>query len=112
MGADYGHKAGKVRNLYRAPSIKPVFYSRVRRGTMGLLQDPLRSPLISRQVAGIESLTRSADEQTIGLPLRQFQRHDVKVSALGFRGHHPGEAENVQVAMRLVQRAVSKSITL
>src|SRR5246127_5183306 len=78
---------------------------------MGVLRGPLRSPLISRQVAGIESLARSADEPTSGIPLRKFGRHDVKVSALGFGGHHLGDAENVQVAMRLVQEAVDNGIT-
>src|SRR5246127_4907950 len=78
---------------------------------MGVLRGPLRSPLISRQVAGIESLARSADEPTSGIPLRKFGRHDVKVSALGFGGHHLGDAENVQVAMRMVQEAVDNGIT-
>src|ERR1700739_4234160 len=78
---------------------------------MGALPGPPRSPLMSRQVAGIESLARSADEPTSGIPLRKFGRHDVKVSALGFGGHHLGDAESVQVAMRMVQEAVDNGIT-
>src|SRR5246127_3644329 len=78
---------------------------------MGLLQGPLRSPLISRQVAGIESLARSADEPTSGIPTRNFGRHDVKVSALGFGGHHLGDAPDVQTAIRIVQEAVDSGIT-
>jgi len=35
----------------------------------------------------------------------------VKVSALGFGGHHLGDAENAQVAIRLVQEAVDNGIT-
>jgi uncharacterized protein len=78
---------------------------------MGLLQGPFNSPLISHQLAGIESLARSSDEPTSGIPLRKFGRHDVKVSALGFGGHHLGDAENVQVAMRMVQEAVDNGVT-
>jgi uncharacterized protein len=45
------------------------------------------------------------------IPMRQFGKHDVRVSALGFGGHHLGDAPDVQIAMRLVQEAVDSGIT-
>ncbi len=45
------------------------------------------------------------------IPLRQFGKHDVKISALGFGGHHLGDAEDEQTAMRLVQTAVDGGVT-
>jgi aryl-alcohol dehydrogenase-like predicted oxidoreductase len=46
-----------------------------------------------------------------GIPMRPFGRHDVKVSALGFGGHHIGDAEDVTMAARLVREAVDGGIT-
>jgi uncharacterized protein len=46
-----------------------------------------------------------------GIPLRQFGKSDVKISALGMGGHHLGDAPSQQVAMRLVQEAVDGGIT-
>ena|ERR1700730_3305809 len=77
---------------------------------MGLLREPFSSQNISQR-AGIEGLGASGQEPSSGIPLRKFGRHEVKVSALGFGGHHLGDAENVQVAMRLVQEAVDNGIT-
>jgi aryl-alcohol dehydrogenase-like predicted oxidoreductase len=45
------------------------------------------------------------------IPLRQFGRHDVKISALGYGGHHLGDAEDQTTAVRLVQEAVDGGIT-
>jgi aryl-alcohol dehydrogenase-like predicted oxidoreductase len=45
------------------------------------------------------------------IPLRPFGRTDVKVSALGFGGHHLGDAENEEIAVRLVRDAVEGGIT-
>src|SRR3984893_4552461 len=81
------------------------------RGTMDLAQGPLRLPRISHPQASVDSVSKSADVPTTGIPLRKFGRHDVKVSALGFGGHHLGDADNVQVAMRMVQEAVDNGIT-
>jgi aryl-alcohol dehydrogenase-like predicted oxidoreductase len=53
-------------------------------------------------------LQNSADS---GIPMRQFGRHDVKVSALGFGGHHLGDAENEDTAVRLVCEAVDGGVT-
>jgi uncharacterized protein len=47
----------------------------------------------------------------VGIPLRPFGRHDVKVSALAFGGHHLGEAEDETTAARLVREAVDGGIT-
>lgn len=43
--------------------------------------------------------------------MRQFGRHDVKISALGFGGHHLGDAENEETAVRLVREAVDGGVT-
>jgi predicted aldo/keto reductase-like oxidoreductase len=46
-----------------------------------------------------------------GIPMRPFGRHDQDISALGFGGHHLGDADDVQTAMRMVQEAVDSGIT-
>lgn len=46
-----------------------------------------------------------------GIPVRQFGRHKVNISALGFGGHHLGEAEDESAAIRLVQQAIDGGIT-
>src|SRR5450631_1522921 len=45
------------------------------------------------------------------IPLRQFGRHDVKISAIGFGGHHLGDAPDQKTAVRLVREAVDGGIT-
>jgi uncharacterized protein len=45
------------------------------------------------------------------IPLRQFGRHRVKISALGFGGHHLGDAPDEHTAVRLVREAVDGGIT-
>ncbi len=45
------------------------------------------------------------------IPLRQFGKSDVKISALGMGGHHLGDAPDQQTAARLVQEAVDGGIT-
>jgi aryl-alcohol dehydrogenase-like predicted oxidoreductase len=45
------------------------------------------------------------------IPLRQFGRHKVKISALGFGGHHLGDAPDESTAVRLVRQAVDGGIT-
>lgn len=46
-----------------------------------------------------------------GIPMRKFGRHDLQVSALGFGGHHLGQAEDVKTAIQLVREAVDGGIT-
>jgi predicted aldo/keto reductase-like oxidoreductase len=46
-----------------------------------------------------------------GIPMRPFGRHDQQVSALGFGGHHLGDAQDEQTAIRMVQEAVDSGIT-
>src|SRR4051794_18125373 len=46
-----------------------------------------------------------------GIPMRPFGRHGVTVSALGFGGHHLGDAESEDAAIRLVREAVDGGIT-
>src|ERR1700732_5320001 len=41
--------------------------------------------------------------QSNGIPMRPFGRHDQQISALGFGGHHLGDAPNEQTAIRIVQ---------
>ena len=45
------------------------------------------------------------------IPLRSFGRHNVRISALGFGGHHLGDAADERTAVRLVRRAVDGGIT-
>src|ERR1035438_1886767 len=46
-----------------------------------------------------------------GIPMRKFGRHDVAVSALGFGGHHLGDAEDQSTAERIVHEAVDGGVT-
>jgi aryl-alcohol dehydrogenase-like predicted oxidoreductase len=45
------------------------------------------------------------------IPLRQFGRHNVKISAIGFGGHHLGDAPDEPTAVRFVRQAVDGGIT-
>jgi aryl-alcohol dehydrogenase-like predicted oxidoreductase len=45
------------------------------------------------------------------IPVRRFGRSDVQVSALGFGGHHLGDAQDEATAIRLVRDAVESGIT-
>ena len=54
---------------------------------------------------------RCSMPQTTAIPTRRFGRHDVQVSALGFGGHHLGDADDENAAIRLVRDAVEGGIT-
>src|SRR3954462_14731598 len=45
------------------------------------------------------------------IPLRQFGRHNVRISALGFGGHHLGTAPDERAAVQLVRQAVDGGVT-
>ena len=45
------------------------------------------------------------------IPLRQFGKSSVKISALGMGGHHLGDAPDQQTAVRIVQEGVDGGIT-
>jgi len=45
------------------------------------------------------------------IPMRKFGRHDVQISALGFGGHHLGEAPDARTAVEIVHQAVDGGIT-
>ncbi len=51
--------------------------------------------------------------QTSGgsIPLRKFGRSDARISALGFGGHHLGDAPDEKTAVEIVHRAVDGGIT-
>jgi aryl-alcohol dehydrogenase-like predicted oxidoreductase len=51
------------------------------------------------------------EDSNNGIPMRPFGRSGVKVSALGFGGHHIGDAESEDVAVQLVREAVDGGIT-
>lgn len=54
----------------------------------------------------------TTSERPEAVPTRSFGRHtDVRISALGFGGHHLGDAPDEPTAVRLVQRAVEEGIT-
>ncbi|MGA2813606.1 MAG: aldo/keto reductase, partial [Candidatus Acidiferrum sp.] len=69
----------------------------------------------TRVLAGSEassgSRQQSAPSSAKGIPLRKFGRHDVQISALGFGGHHLGDAADQATAVRIVQEAVDGGIT-
>jgi aryl-alcohol dehydrogenase-like predicted oxidoreductase len=46
-----------------------------------------------------------------GIPVRQFGRQDARISALGFGGHHLGDAADEATAIRLVREAVDGGIS-
>jgi aryl-alcohol dehydrogenase-like predicted oxidoreductase len=52
-------------------------------------------------------MTQTSDS----IPLRQFGKSDVKISALGQGGHHLGEASDEPTAVRIVQEAVDGGVT-
>jgi uncharacterized protein len=45
------------------------------------------------------------------IPLRNFGKHSDQISALGLGGHHLGDAEDEQTAVRIVHEAVDGGIT-
>ena len=45
------------------------------------------------------------------IPLRKFGRADAQISALGFGGHHLGEAADEKTAIEIVHQAVDGGIT-
>jgi len=45
------------------------------------------------------------------IPLRQFGKAEVRISALGLGGHHLGDAEDVTVATRIVHEAIEGGVT-
>ena len=45
------------------------------------------------------------------IPTRKFGRHDVQISILGFGGHHLGDAEDENTAVKLVRDGVEGGIT-
>jgi predicted aldo/keto reductase-like oxidoreductase len=49
--------------------------------------------------------------QQTGIPSRKFGRHDVQISALGFGGHHLGDAKDEATAVTLVRDAVDAGVT-
>jgi len=49
--------------------------------------------------------------QSAAIPRRRFGRHDVQISALGFGGHHLGDAPDEATAIRMVREAVDGGIT-
>jgi aryl-alcohol dehydrogenase-like predicted oxidoreductase len=48
---------------------------------------------------------------TGSIPLRKFGRSDAQISALGFGGHHLGDAPDEKTAVRVIQEAVDGGIT-
>jgi predicted aldo/keto reductase-like oxidoreductase len=53
----------------------------------------------------------SGSANSNGIPLRKFGRHDVQISALGFGGHHLGDAADQPTAKRIIHEAVDGGIT-
>jgi len=51
------------------------------------------------------------NERDNDIPMKPFGRHDVSISALGFGGHHLGDAPDAATATRIVHEAVDSGIT-
>jgi uncharacterized protein len=64
-----------------------------------------------QQASNFQLVTQGSGAGGDSIPTRNFGKHDVRVSILGFGGHHLGDAENEQVAVRLVQEAVDNGVT-
>ena len=45
------------------------------------------------------------------ISLRKFGRSDAKISALGFGGHHLGDAPDTKTAVEIIHQAVDGGIT-
>jgi aryl-alcohol dehydrogenase-like predicted oxidoreductase len=54
---------------------------------------------------------KSIPQTTGSIPLRKFGRSDAKVSALGFGGHHLGDAPDAKTAVEIIHQAVDGGIT-
>jgi len=54
---------------------------------------------------------RPPDASLGSIPLRPFGRHDQEISALGFGGHHLGDAEDQHTATQIVQEAIDGGVT-
>jgi uncharacterized protein len=63
------------------------------------------------QASLFQPVATSREAEGDAIPTRKFGKHDARVSIVGFGGHHLGDAENEQVAIRLVQEAVDNGIT-
>jgi aryl-alcohol dehydrogenase-like predicted oxidoreductase len=68
-------------------------------------QENPSSTIPPQHTAGISPAASDA------MPMRKFGRHDVYISALGLGGHHLGDAEDEQTAMRIVHEAVDNGVT-
>ena len=68
------------------------------------------SPELSRLCEQQPNLANSSGVST-SIPLRKFGRHNVQISALGFGGHHLGDAQDQPTATRIVHEAVDGGIT-
>jgi aryl-alcohol dehydrogenase-like predicted oxidoreductase len=47
----------------------------------------------------------------MSVPLRNFGKTDVQISALGLGGHHLGGAKDEETAINIVHRAIDGGIT-
>ena len=65
-----------------------------------------RNSLADQLLSSVSSTGSSA-----GVPLRKFGRHDVQISALGFGGHHLGDAQDQPTAARIVHEAIDGGVT-
>jgi len=71
------------------------------------------APLLAVPNPSVAGATRpqSMTAASNGIPLKKFGRHDVQISALGFGGHHLGDAQDQPTAARIVHEAVDGGIT-
>jgi aryl-alcohol dehydrogenase-like predicted oxidoreductase len=78
----------------------------------------MRSSPHKRDICG-QPLLRAAQRNpsriylpvTTMIPLRNFGKNEIKISALGLGGHHLGAAKDEATAVEIVQRAIDGGIT-
>src|SRR5260370_14017393 len=77
------------------------------------IRDVNQAPAIGKSVATEKDGWRelSMANNLGAIPLRQFGRHQVRISALGFGGHHLGDAPDERTAVQQVRDAVDGGIT-
>jgi uncharacterized protein len=56
-------------------------------------------------------VTQQNSSDTGGIPLREFGRTGVKISALGLGGHHLGDADDASTATTIVHEAIDGGVT-
>ncbi len=71
----------------------------------------LPAPPLAHEQSQSDAQKREKDQASGEIPMRQFGRHDVRVSALALGGHHIADLAHVEEAIRLIREAIDSGIT-